>query len=94
MFEAARSAGKTDADGAYHFDLQLPAYFAGRPLSQGAARVLIEATVNGRANTLNRLSASGLAKSAPGNAGAVRGTRSGWCRIVPFGREAASGLSA
>ena len=32
-------------DGAYRFDLKLPAYFAGRPLSQGAARVLIEATV-------------------------------------------------
>src|SRR5262249_6151070 len=37
--------GRTDRDGAYHFDLRLPAYFAGRPLSHGAARVLIEATV-------------------------------------------------
>jgi hypothetical protein len=45
VFEAASATGKTDNDGVYHFDLQLPAYFAGRPLSQGAARALIEATV-------------------------------------------------
>jgi uncharacterized protein YfaS (alpha-2-macroglobulin family) len=45
QFEAGRAEGKTDADGAYKFDIHLPAYFAGRPLSQGAARVLIEATV-------------------------------------------------
>ena len=45
MFEAGSAQGKTDADGAYRFDLKLPNYFAGRPLSQGAARVLIEATV-------------------------------------------------
>jgi len=44
-FEAAAVQGKTDKEGAYHFDLKLPGYFAGRPLSQGAARVLIEATV-------------------------------------------------
>jgi len=45
VFEAASETGKTDNDGAYHFDLKLPGYFAGRPLSQGAARALIEATV-------------------------------------------------
>jgi uncharacterized protein YfaS (alpha-2-macroglobulin family) len=45
VFEAASVEGKTDADGTYHFDLKLPSYFAGRPLSQGAARVLMEATV-------------------------------------------------
>jgi A-macroglobulin TED domain/Alpha-2-macroglobulin family/Carboxypeptidase regulatory-like domain/A-macroglobulin receptor binding domain/MG2 domain/Alpha-2-macroglobulin bait region domain len=45
LFEAASAHGKTDADGVYHFDLRLPDYFAGRPLSHGAARVLIEATV-------------------------------------------------
>ncbi len=49
QFEAASVEGKTDRDGAYRFDLKLPAYFAGRPLgaglSPGAARVLIEATV-------------------------------------------------
>ena len=45
VFEAASVQGKTDRDGAYHFDLKLPSYFAGRPLSQGAARLLIEATV-------------------------------------------------
>ena len=45
VFEAASATGKTDADGAYRFDLKLPTYFAGRPLSQGAARALIEATV-------------------------------------------------
>ncbi len=45
VFEAASAAGQTDKDGAYHFDLQLPDYFAGRPTNQGASRVLIEATV-------------------------------------------------
>ena len=45
VFEAASATGKTDSDGAYPFDLKLPNYFAGRPLSQGAARALIEATV-------------------------------------------------
>ena len=44
-FEAASVSGKTDSEGAWHFDLQLPRYFAGRPLSQGAAQVLVEATV-------------------------------------------------
>jgi uncharacterized protein YfaS (alpha-2-macroglobulin family) len=44
-FEAGRAEGKTDKDGAYRFDLKLPSYFAGKPLSQGAARALIEATV-------------------------------------------------
>ncbi|HET9184236.1 MAG TPA: MG2 domain-containing protein [Candidatus Angelobacter sp.] len=45
VFEAASAQGKTDSDGAYRFDLTLPKYFAGRPLSHGAARVLIEASV-------------------------------------------------
>ena len=45
IFEAASTTGKTDSDGAYRFDLKLPAYFAGRPLSQGAARALVEASV-------------------------------------------------
>jgi uncharacterized protein YfaS (alpha-2-macroglobulin family) len=45
QFEAGSVQGKTDRDGAYTFDLKLPAYFAGRPLNQGAARVLVEATV-------------------------------------------------
>ena len=45
QFEAGSVNGKTDADGVYHFDLTLPKYFAGRALSQGAARLLVEATV-------------------------------------------------
>ena len=45
VFEAASAEGKTDGEGAYKFDLKLPGYFAGRPLTQGAARALIEATV-------------------------------------------------
>ena len=45
VFEAASATGKTDSDGVYHFDLKLPNYFAGRPLSQGAARALVEASV-------------------------------------------------
>lgn len=45
IIEVGSVKGKTDHDGTYRFDLKLPTYFAGRPLSQGAARVLIEATV-------------------------------------------------
>jgi uncharacterized protein YfaS (alpha-2-macroglobulin family) len=45
VYEVASVRGKTDSDGSYRFDLTLPKYFAGRPLSHGAARVLIEATV-------------------------------------------------
>jgi hypothetical protein len=45
MFDAGSVEGKTDGEGSYKFDLQLPSYFAGRPLNQGAARVLVEATV-------------------------------------------------
>ncbi|HVU47607.1 MAG TPA: MG2 domain-containing protein [Terracidiphilus sp.] len=54
--QAASSSGITDKDGAYRFDLKLPAYFAGRPLNNGAAPVLIEATVkdtSGHAETRN-----------------------------------------
>ncbi|HEY6350145.1 MAG TPA: MG2 domain-containing protein [Candidatus Angelobacter sp.] len=45
VYEITSIEGKTDSEGAYHFQLQLPKYFAGHPLAQGAARVLIEATV-------------------------------------------------
>ena len=45
LFEAAAAGGRTDGEGNYKFDLKLPDYFAGRPLSAGAARVLVEATV-------------------------------------------------
>ncbi|MGO9256189.1 MAG: MG2 domain-containing protein [Bryobacteraceae bacterium] len=45
VVEVASAEGKTDGEGAYRFDLKLPNYFAGRPLSQGAARVLVEAMV-------------------------------------------------
>jgi len=45
VLEVGSVKGKTASDGSYEFDLKLPAYFAGRPLSQGAARVLIEAAV-------------------------------------------------
>ena len=45
VFQAASVSGKTDGEGVWHFDLQLPQYFAGRLLSQGAAQVLVEGTV-------------------------------------------------
>jgi A-macroglobulin TED domain/Alpha-2-macroglobulin family/Carboxypeptidase regulatory-like domain/MG2 domain/A-macroglobulin receptor binding domain/Alpha-2-macroglobulin bait region domain len=45
QFEAASVEGKTDREGQYCFDLKIPAYLAGTPLSQGAARLLIEASV-------------------------------------------------
>ena len=50
MFDAGHVEGKTDRDGAYRFDIALPTYFAGRPLSQGAAKVLVEATVKDSAS--------------------------------------------
>jgi hypothetical protein len=50
VFEAASAKGKTDKDGVYHFDLVLPAYFAGRGVSQGAARALVEATIKDSAD--------------------------------------------
>lgn len=49
-FEAASVQGKTDRDGAYHFNLRIPSYLAGRPLHQGAARLLVEATVKDSAS--------------------------------------------
>jgi uncharacterized protein YfaS (alpha-2-macroglobulin family) len=45
LAEASSASGTTDKDGVYHFDLQLPSYFAGLPLSNGTAPVLVEATV-------------------------------------------------
>jgi len=44
-FQAASVEGKTDRDGTHHFALPLPIYLARRPLDQGAAKLLIEATV-------------------------------------------------
>ncbi len=49
-FEAASVEGKTDHEGSYRFDFKVPSYMAGRPLDQGAARLLIEATVKDTAN--------------------------------------------
>jgi uncharacterized protein YfaS (alpha-2-macroglobulin family) len=49
LFEAGHSEGKTDSDGSFRFDIHLPKFFAGHPLDQGAARVLVEATVKDRA---------------------------------------------
>jgi uncharacterized protein YfaS (alpha-2-macroglobulin family) len=45
LFEAASVQGKTDSDGSYHFNLELPKYLVGRPLNHGAARVVVEATI-------------------------------------------------
>ena len=50
QFEAASVEGKTDREGTYHFDLKIPSYLARRPLNQGAARLLIEASVKDTAN--------------------------------------------
>ena len=45
IFEVGSVSGKTNPDGEYHFDIKLANYFTGRPLSHGAAQLLIEATV-------------------------------------------------
>lgn len=44
LFTAAHAQGSTNAAGDYRFDITLPSYMAGRK-SQGAAPVLVEATV-------------------------------------------------
>ncbi len=44
-FDAGSAQGRTEADGSYRFDLKLPDYFAGHPLSAGSARVFFEAAV-------------------------------------------------
>jgi hypothetical protein len=49
VFDVGSVAGNTDGEGTYKFDLKLAGYFAGRPLSQGMARALIEATVKNSA---------------------------------------------
>jgi uncharacterized protein YfaS (alpha-2-macroglobulin family) len=64
-FSAGAVQGRTDADGAYRFDLQLPSYFAGRPLSQGAARVLIEATVKDSAGNAETRGAAVTVSESP-----------------------------
>ena len=48
-FDAGQGKGTTDAEGAFHFDIRLPEFFAGHPLAQGAALVAIEATVKDNA---------------------------------------------
>ena len=45
LFETGNARGITDSDGAFRFDIRLPKFLAGHAMSQGAARVLIEATV-------------------------------------------------
>src|ERR1700689_2139719 len=38
-FDVGESKGTTDADGSFRFDIRLPDFFVGHPLSQGAALV-------------------------------------------------------
>src|SRR5580693_6440544 len=45
LFEAASAKGRTDRDGAYHFDLVLPQFFAGNGKRHGEAPVVVEAIV-------------------------------------------------
>jgi uncharacterized protein YfaS (alpha-2-macroglobulin family) len=49
VVDAGGAKGTTDAEGAFHFDIRLPDFFAGHPLNQGAALALIEATVKDNA---------------------------------------------
>ncbi|HTW49786.1 MAG TPA: MG2 domain-containing protein [Acidobacteriaceae bacterium] len=49
-FQAASAEGQTGAAGDYRFDLRLPDYFAGSNLAQGAAPVVVEATVKDAAS--------------------------------------------
>lgn len=45
QFDVGEMKGVTDGDGAFQFDIRLPNFFAGHPLQQGAALVVLEATV-------------------------------------------------
>jgi len=47
--------GKTDAEGRYDFSLQLPSYFVGQPLDQGAAFVLLHVEVTDTAQHTEKL---------------------------------------
>lgn len=49
LFQAGSMQGKTDSEGSFHFDLELPKYFVGRPLSHGSSPVLVEASVKDNA---------------------------------------------
>jgi uncharacterized protein YfaS (alpha-2-macroglobulin family) len=49
VVDAGEVKGTTDAEGAFHFDIRLPDFFAGHPLNQGVALALIEATVKDNA---------------------------------------------
>lgn len=63
-------SGRTDKDGNYKFDLQLPFYLAGQQLANGMAPVLIEATVkdtSGHAETRNET---------------ITVTAQSWCRMT------------
>ena len=50
LYDAVAAEGRTDEKGAYHFDLTLPKFFAGRKTSHGAAPVVMEATVKDSAD--------------------------------------------
>lgn len=65
LFEATSVQGKTGPDGSYHFDLELPKYFVGRPLNHGAARVLVEASVKDRAGHTETKGAPVFVNEAP-----------------------------
>ena len=63
-FEAGKAAGTTDNDGAYHFDIPLPSFFAGHPLNNNAASVLVEASVKDSAgHTESRAESSTVSES-------------------------------
>ena len=49
LFQAGSMQGKTDSEGSFHFDLELPKYLVGRPLNHGSSPVLVEATVKDNA---------------------------------------------
>jgi len=49
LFQAGSIQGKTDSEGSFHFDLEIPKYFVGRPLNHGASPVLVEASVKDNA---------------------------------------------
>lgn len=59
-FDAGNSAGRTDNEGTFQFDIRRLDFFAGRPLDQGTARIVIEATVKDNPDTVRAAASRSL----------------------------------
>jgi len=97
--EFAKVNGKTDAEGRFHFEQQLPDHFVGQPLEQGSALVRVDLKITDTADheqTMTRqlpVASSGLILSAiPESATPISGLDMGIFVVAttPDGRPAAN----